>query len=177
MTILCIEIRIIYFPLFNIIYFFFFNDTATTEIYTLSLHDALPIYLLHAGVARGQLQNQPHREHTVENGEYAGRDRDPQPQGGIHREISPQKRPRTIAWRRQRSAPAAASPAPQQAAADLELAAPLSAHRYALDARVVGQPVLVGRIGFAGDQRLEGTAAGLGDAPAVPPGGPRRERL
>src|SRR2546430_16623621 len=26
-------------------FFFFFNDTATTEIYTLSLHDALPIYL------------------------------------------------------------------------------------------------------------------------------------
>src|SRR2546422_1897025 len=26
--------------------FFFFNDTATTEIYTLSLHDALPISLL-----------------------------------------------------------------------------------------------------------------------------------
>ena len=25
-------------------YTFFFNDTATTEIYTLSLHDALPIY-------------------------------------------------------------------------------------------------------------------------------------
>src|SRR5712664_4942657 len=28
--------------------FFFFNDTATTEIYTLSLHDALPIYAAHA---------------------------------------------------------------------------------------------------------------------------------
>src|SRR3712207_8226599 len=27
------------------ILFFFFNDTATTEIYTLSLHDALPIFL------------------------------------------------------------------------------------------------------------------------------------
>src|SRR5258707_5598039 len=27
--------------------FFFFNDTATTEIYTLSLHDALPIFLRH----------------------------------------------------------------------------------------------------------------------------------
>src|SRR5260370_3582192 len=26
--------------------FFFFNDTATTEIYTLSLHDALPIFSL-----------------------------------------------------------------------------------------------------------------------------------
>src|SRR2546429_2400442 len=30
-------------------FFFFFNDTATTEIYTLSLHDALPIYLNRAG--------------------------------------------------------------------------------------------------------------------------------
>src|SRR2546429_7216050 len=29
--------------LFLISSFFFFNDTATTEIYTLSLHDALPI--------------------------------------------------------------------------------------------------------------------------------------
>src|SRR3712207_9092682 len=29
--------------------FFFFNDTATTEIYTLSLHDALPIYLREVG--------------------------------------------------------------------------------------------------------------------------------
>src|SRR5574344_2327196 len=31
------------FPLL-VLFFFFFNDTATTEIYTLSLHDALPIY-------------------------------------------------------------------------------------------------------------------------------------
>ena len=29
---------------FFFLFFFFFNDTATTEIYTLSLHDALPIY-------------------------------------------------------------------------------------------------------------------------------------
>src|SRR5260370_38032301 len=28
--------------------FFFFNDTATTEIYTLSLHDALPIFEMDA---------------------------------------------------------------------------------------------------------------------------------
>src|SRR5689334_24227229 len=28
------------------LYFFFFNDTATTEIYTLSLHDALPILFI-----------------------------------------------------------------------------------------------------------------------------------
>src|SRR3989475_13254644 len=32
--------------------FFFFNDTATTEIYTLSLHDALPISPTAAGTAR-----------------------------------------------------------------------------------------------------------------------------
>src|SRR3712207_2357327 len=32
-------------------YFFFFNDTATTEIYTLSLHDALPIL----GLGEGQV--------------------------------------------------------------------------------------------------------------------------
>src|SRR5687768_18493794 len=31
--------------LFCFFLFFFFNDTATTEIYTLSLHDALPIYI------------------------------------------------------------------------------------------------------------------------------------
>src|SRR3989441_5675705 len=28
---------------YRVFFFFFFNDTATTEIYTLSLHDALPI--------------------------------------------------------------------------------------------------------------------------------------
>ena len=36
------SIRCIFF-IFFIFVFFFFNDTATTEIYTLSLHDALPI--------------------------------------------------------------------------------------------------------------------------------------
>src|SRR5258708_18362132 len=38
-------------PLQRIARLFFFNDTATTEIYTLSLHDALPIYAV-AGVGR-----------------------------------------------------------------------------------------------------------------------------
>src|SRR5256885_11841132 len=33
------------------LFFFFFNDTATTEIYTLSLHDALPICDFHASTA------------------------------------------------------------------------------------------------------------------------------
>src|SRR5258708_20083612 len=30
----------------SVLFFFFFNDTATTEIYTLSLHDALPICMI-----------------------------------------------------------------------------------------------------------------------------------
>src|SRR3989440_12414390 len=32
--------------MYLLFFLFFFNDTATTEIYTLSLHDALPIYKL-----------------------------------------------------------------------------------------------------------------------------------
>src|SRR2546428_10241279 len=38
--------------------FFFFNDTATTEIYTLSLHDALPISVGGNGVFRVALRAQ-----------------------------------------------------------------------------------------------------------------------
>src|SRR3712207_8182100 len=34
--------------------YFFFNDTATTEIYTLSLHDALPIYITAGHLARAE---------------------------------------------------------------------------------------------------------------------------
>src|SRR5258706_11549384 len=42
--------------LFFLSFFFFFNDTATTEIYTLSLHDALPISTIHdCGFAVGLL--------------------------------------------------------------------------------------------------------------------------
>src|SRR2546422_7284285 len=36
-------------------FFFFFNDTATTEIYTLSLHDALPISLARQPECRARL--------------------------------------------------------------------------------------------------------------------------
>src|SRR3712207_7597279 len=47
----------------SIVYFFFFNDTATTEIYTLSLHDALPIYLQDPG--RRMLQKRLAEEVTT----------------------------------------------------------------------------------------------------------------
>src|SRR3712207_9371302 len=40
--------------------FFFFNDTATTEIYTLSLHDALPIFRLEE--AQDRPQHEPGRD-------------------------------------------------------------------------------------------------------------------
>src|SRR5256885_3921822 len=41
--------------------FFFFNDTATTEIYTLSLHDALPIWTGATGAFIGVLQGELER--------------------------------------------------------------------------------------------------------------------
>src|SRR2546429_7968578 len=55
--------------------FFFFNDTATTEIYTLSLHDALPIYVRDQHLGFGRRDAAPPRrrarrrrseEHTSE---------------------------------------------------------------------------------------------------------------
>src|SRR5438132_12189706 len=41
--------------------FFFFNDTATTEIYTLSLHDALPIWTARRRPPRSGLSRPPPR--------------------------------------------------------------------------------------------------------------------
>src|ERR1041385_9504094 len=58
-------------PGFALCLFFFFNDTATTEIYTLSLHDALPI-LNPPHVAEGAIgehdsdQRNRSEEHTSE---------------------------------------------------------------------------------------------------------------
>src|SRR5437899_8644618 len=58
----------LYAPFILIFFSFFFNDTATTEIYTLSLHDALPI-------SRGDGHHEPQLEpgecqeqRTVEHG-------------------------------------------------------------------------------------------------------------
>src|SRR2546429_5889235 len=41
------------------VFFFFFNDTATTEIYTLSLHDALPILAVGVGARSGRARRHP----------------------------------------------------------------------------------------------------------------------
>src|SRR2546426_7561346 len=76
------------------ILFFFFNDTATTEIYTLSLHDALPIFHAEALgrhalgrrrrlVARGQRQP-PDRLRV--------RDRRARPRAGHHLRRADQER-------------------------------------------------------------------------------------
>src|SRR3989442_9775139 len=47
--------------------FFFFNDTATTEIYTLSLHDALPIFWTPGGgPTRGP--REPRRNRALRDG-------------------------------------------------------------------------------------------------------------
>src|SRR5260370_20197472 len=54
------------FSIHIIVFFFFFNDTATTEIYTLSLHDALPISRLGLAVILvGQDRLLGHRVHRL----------------------------------------------------------------------------------------------------------------
>src|SRR6266511_4210222 len=45
-----------------ICFFFFFNDTATTEIYTLSLHDALPILRHSVGSIVGWVETSTYRD-------------------------------------------------------------------------------------------------------------------
>src|SRR2546429_1899082 len=52
-------------------FFFFFNDTATTEIYTLSLHDALPISRIAVRAGGGSAACYP----GAGRGPRAGRDR------------------------------------------------------------------------------------------------------
>src|SRR5258708_37495156 len=59
---MCLLHRISFFLFFMLLspsfFFFFFNDTATTEIYTLSLHDALPIYgSSHIGATAKDISN------------------------------------------------------------------------------------------------------------------------
>src|SRR2546428_2843098 len=56
----------------HLFFFFFFNDTATTEIYTLSLHDALPIS---CGAGRPRvhiLVLYPHHGQADESAGFAG---------------------------------------------------------------------------------------------------------
>src|SRR2546430_16395658 len=48
-----------------ILFVFFFNDTATTEIYTLSLHDALPISLRQALQRAGPAGRRHRRAHPI----------------------------------------------------------------------------------------------------------------
>src|SRR2546425_11586107 len=51
--------------IFYYLLFFFFNDTATTEIYTLSLHDALPISLGPDDVARELVAQAQHARRSL----------------------------------------------------------------------------------------------------------------
>src|SRR2546430_5430451 len=55
----------------SVLFFFFFNDTATTEIYTLSLHDALPIL---RGALYVPLDQTTRDEQRIRDLAFAGRD-------------------------------------------------------------------------------------------------------
>src|SRR5438270_13269557 len=56
----------------SIFSYFFFNDTATTEIYTLSLHDALPISFSHQHHAAGLGLDCRYCHTSVEESSFAG---------------------------------------------------------------------------------------------------------
>src|SRR3712207_7155693 len=71
--------------------FFFFNDTATTEIYTLSLHDALPIW--HPAPDEGG------RDRAVGRAERAVQ-RSADPPGGVVVEVPAHQTPELLADRK-----------------------------------------------------------------------------
>src|SRR3989449_11409339 len=126
--------------------FFFFNDTATTEIYTLSLHDALPISLLPAprrrspvrlaqDVARGRRGGAALRQGG--RGDHPVRDELSAPLPGFRGE-----RPRLLAPRRPaeleqlvRGAVAASELAVPDRVLELQLVAILDGRRVAARAR------------------------------------------
>src|SRR2546427_5510205 len=65
--------------------FFFFNDTATTEIYTLSLHDALPIYIRRNGL---DLPEEPEARRRLPDPECVRQDRKSTRLNSSHSQIS-----------------------------------------------------------------------------------------
>src|SRR5258708_33716743 len=64
-------------------FFFFFNDTATTEIYTLSLHDALPIYPVRAPSEQFPAGGHP-EQRPAHLGDHRIRRRRPRPRSEEH---------------------------------------------------------------------------------------------
>src|SRR2546429_6835193 len=66
------------------LFFFFFNDTATTEIYTLSLHDALPI-LHRRGLGRRLRPGRaPHRAQGPGHGLHRSEEHTSELQSRLH---------------------------------------------------------------------------------------------
>src|SRR2546430_12069416 len=69
-------------------FFFFFNDTATTEIYTLSLHDALPISALSPARRARRPRSPPDRRAAVRDRAFGNRDRKSTRLNSSHSQIS-----------------------------------------------------------------------------------------
>src|SRR3989442_8547080 len=79
------------------VFFFFFNDTATTEIYTLSLHDALPISVLAGGpdVRAGERHHGPEGQPSGVAGAHQPRE-DPGEQRSEEHTSELQSRPHLV---------------------------------------------------------------------------------
>src|SRR2546421_5763989 len=70
------------------VFFFFFNDTATTEIYTLSLHDALPIFLASDARGGGRVPGEPQPAQELSTARVGCRDRKSTRLNSSHDQIS-----------------------------------------------------------------------------------------
>src|SRR2546430_16344636 len=78
-----------YATLLTVSFFFFFNDTATTEIYTLSLHDALPIWdRLSSQPGRAGAPARGPQDHQAGHGHESGGDRKSTRLNSSHSQIS-----------------------------------------------------------------------------------------
>src|SRR5438270_12703432 len=76
------------FALFFFFFFFFFNDPATTEIYTLSLHDALPIFNSKISAGRSPAGGGLDSDPTAQPGAGFGLDRKSTRLNSSHSQIS-----------------------------------------------------------------------------------------
>src|SRR3712207_9215803 len=75
----------------RLLFFFFFNDTATTEIYTLSLHDALPICRRRGGHAVDREDQLPERAPGLHQRRHPARLRADQPGPVLLQEVGDRK--------------------------------------------------------------------------------------
>src|SRR5207248_11197271 len=68
----CMDVSVLFIAVLYFFYFFFFTDSSTTDIYTLSLHDALPIFLFGCRARSPSNSRTPGRTRPLRFGNSSG---------------------------------------------------------------------------------------------------------